>query len=57
MREFTLNGTDHDSHREQGGLLRRYIARRNRNRNTNDERRRRIVKRATWPDAALAMSC
>ncbi|MER7362524.1 hypothetical protein AB0L44_43065 [Nonomuraea wenchangensis] len=44
MREFTLKGTDHDSHREQGSMIRRYIAWRNRH--TNDERLRRIVKRA-----------
>ncbi|MEU6740266.1 hypothetical protein [Streptosporangium sandarakinum] len=44
MREFTLNGTDHDSHHEQGSMIRRYIAWRNRN--TNDERLRTIVKRA-----------
>ncbi|MFF0250280.1 hypothetical protein ACWEU6_15660 [Streptosporangium sandarakinum] len=43
MREFTLNGTDHDSHREQGSMIRRYIAWRN---HTNDERLRRIVKKA-----------
>ncbi|MEV0751517.1 hypothetical protein [Streptosporangium sp. NPDC050280] len=42
-REFTLNGTDNDSHREQGSMIRRYIAWRNRH--TNDERLRRIVKR------------
>ncbi|MFC5830672.1 helix-turn-helix domain-containing protein [Nonomuraea insulae] len=44
LREFTLNGTDHDSHREQGSMIRRYIAWRNRH--TNDERLRRIVKKA-----------
>jgi transposase len=26
LREFTLNGTDHGSHREQGSMIRRYIA-------------------------------
>jgi hypothetical protein len=31
LREFTLNGTDHASHREQGSMIRRYIAWRNRN--------------------------
>jgi transposase len=44
LREFTLNGTDHASHREQGSMIRRYIAWRNRN--TNNPRLRRIVKRA-----------
>ncbi|MGW0060073.1 hypothetical protein ACWDTT_09115 [Streptosporangium sandarakinum] len=44
MREFTLNGADHDSHREQGSVIRRYVAWRNRH--TNDERLRRIVKKA-----------
>jgi hypothetical protein len=44
LREFTRNGTNHGSHREQGSLLRRYIAWRNRN--TDDERLRRIVKRS-----------
>ncbi len=31
LREFTLNGTDHVDHREQGSVIRRYIAWRNRN--------------------------
>lgn len=44
LREFTLNGTDHASHREQGSVIRRYIAWRNRN--TDNPRLRRIVKRA-----------
>ena len=44
LREFTLNGTDHATHREQGGMIRRYIAWRNRN--TNNTRLRRIVDRA-----------
>ncbi|MEV0354240.1 hypothetical protein AB0H88_51585 [Nonomuraea sp. NPDC050680] len=43
LREFTLNGTDHVSHREQGSMIRRYTAWRNRY--THDERLRRIVKR------------
>ena len=30
LREFTLNGTDHATHREQGSMIRRYIAWRNR---------------------------
>jgi hypothetical protein len=44
LREFTLNGTDHATHREQGSMIRRYIAWRNRH--TSDPRLRRIVKRA-----------
>ncbi len=42
--ELTLNGTDHASHREQGSMIRRYIAWRNRN--TDNPRLRRIVKKA-----------
>ena len=45
LREFTLNGTDHVTHREQGSMIRRYIAWRNRH--TADPRLRRIVKRAS----------
>ncbi|WP_433414009.1 IS630 family transposase [Microtetraspora malaysiensis] len=44
LREFTLNGTDHASHREQGSMIRRYIAWRNRN--VDNPRLRRIVKKA-----------
>jgi hypothetical protein len=44
LREFTLNGTDHATHREQGSMIRRYIAWRNCH--TSDPRLRRIVKRA-----------
>jgi hypothetical protein len=44
LREFTLNGTDHGSHREQGSTIRRYIAWRNRN--TDNPRLRKIVQRA-----------
>jgi transposase len=44
LREFTLNGTDHASHREQGSMIRRYIAWRNRH--TSDPRLRHIVRRA-----------
>ena len=44
LREFTLNGTDHATHREQASMIRRYIAWRNRH--TADPRLRRIVKRA-----------
>ena len=42
LREFTLNGTDHASHREQASMIRRYIAWRNRH--TADPRLRRIVQ-------------
>jgi transposase len=41
LREFTLNGTDHATHREQGSTIRRYIAWRNRN--TGNPRLRCIV--------------
>ncbi|MEU7916994.1 IS630 family transposase [Microbispora bryophytorum] len=44
LREFTLNGTDHPGHREQASMIRRYIAWRNRN--TDNPRLQRIVKRA-----------
>jgi hypothetical protein len=44
-REFTLNGTDFATHREQGSMIRRCIAWRNRH--TADPRLRRIVKGAT----------
>jgi hypothetical protein len=44
LREFTLNGTDHATHREQGSMIRRYIAWRNRD--TSNPRLRRIVERA-----------
>ncbi|MEZ0071646.1 IS630 family transposase [Planotetraspora sp. GP83] len=44
LREFTLNGTDHASHREQGSMIRRYIAWRNRN--VDNPRLRQIAKRA-----------
>jgi hypothetical protein len=44
LREFTLNGTDHATHREQGSMIRRYIAWQNRN--ISNPRLRRIVERA-----------
>jgi len=44
LREFTLNGTGHAAHREQGSIIRRYIAWRNRH--TSNPRLRRIVERA-----------
>jgi hypothetical protein len=44
LAQRTLNGTDHATHREQAGMIRRYIAWRNRR--TADPRLRRIVQRA-----------
>jgi hypothetical protein len=44
LRNFTLDGTDHTSHQEQGSMIRRYIAWRNRN--AHDKRLREIVNRA-----------
>lgn len=44
LRYFTLDGTDHASHREQASMIRRYIIWRNRN--ANDQALRELVKRA-----------
>ena len=44
LRYFTLDGTDHASHKEQGSMIRRYIIWRNNH--AYDERLRRIVDRA-----------
>jgi transposase len=44
LRYFTLDGTDHASHAEQGRMIRRYIAWRNRH--ANDQRLLRLVNRA-----------
>ena len=44
LRYFALDGTDHDSHREQARMIRRYIAWRNRH--AHDEELRELVKRA-----------
>ncbi len=44
LRYFTLDGTDHASHREQASMIRRYIAWRNRN--TDNPRLRKIVQKA-----------
>ena len=44
LRYFTLDGTDHASHQEQGRMIRRYIAWRNRN--AHDHALRELVKRA-----------
>jgi transposase len=44
LRYFTLNGTDHRSHKEQASMIRRYIIWRNQH--AYDERLRRIVAKA-----------
>lgn len=44
LRYFTLDGTDHQTHEEQGRMIRRYIAWRNRN--AKDRALREFVKRA-----------
>ncbi|WTJ88241.1 transposase [Streptomyces sp. NBC_01538] len=44
LRYFTLDGTDHASHREQGSMIRRYIIWRNRH--ADDRRLRAVVERA-----------
>jgi hypothetical protein len=44
LRYLTLDGTDHASHREQGSMIRRYLAWRNRH--TSDPGLRRVVNRA-----------
>jgi transposase len=44
LRYFTLDGTDHASHREQASMIRRYFAWRNRH--ARDQRLGRIIKRA-----------
>jgi transposase len=45
LRYFTLDGTDHDTHREQARMIRRYIAWRNRH--TTDPKLRKVIKRAS----------
>lgn len=45
LRYFTLDGTDHQSHREQASMIRRYIAWRNRH--TTDPKLRKVIKRAS----------
>jgi hypothetical protein len=58
LRYFALDGTDHDSHREQASLTRRYIIWRNTH--VTDPRLRKVVKRAATikrprlPDAVPA---
>jgi transposase len=44
LRHFTLDGTDHASHKEQASMIRRYIIWRNNH--AYDERLRRIINRA-----------
>ena len=44
LRYFALNGTDHDSHREQASMIRRYIAWRNRH--VTDPKLRKVIRRA-----------
>jgi transposase len=44
LRYFTLDGTDHASHKEQASMIRRYII--CRNNHAYDERLRRVVDRA-----------
>ncbi len=44
LRYFALDGTDHESHREQASMIRRYIAWRNRH--TTDPKLRKVVRRA-----------
>jgi transposase len=45
LRYFTLDGTDHATHREQARMIRRYIAWRNGH--TTDPKLRKVVKRAS----------
>jgi hypothetical protein len=44
LRHFTLDGTDHADHNEQGSMIRRCIIRRNRH--VDDRRLRSVVDRA-----------
>jgi transposase len=44
LRYFTLDGTDHAGHKEQGSMVRRYIIWRNRH--VDDRRLRSVVDRA-----------
>jgi hypothetical protein len=44
LRYFALDGTDHRSHREQGSMIRRYIAWRNRH--ATDAGLRKVIRRA-----------
>lgn len=44
LRYFCIDGTDHENHRQQASMIRRYILWRNRNK--EDEKLRQLVKRA-----------
>ncbi len=44
LRYFALDGTDHDTHREQASMIRRYIAWRNRH--ITDPKLRKVIRRA-----------
>lgn len=44
LRYFALDGTDHESHREQASMIRRYIA--CRNRHVTDPKLRKVIRRA-----------
>jgi transposase len=44
LRYFALNGTDHDSHREQASMVRRYIAWRTRH--VHRPKLRKVIRRA-----------
>jgi len=44
LRYFALDGTDHESHREQASMIRRYIAWRNRH--VTDPSLRKVIRRA-----------
>jgi hypothetical protein len=46
LRYFALDGTDHATHNEQAGMIRRYIIRRNNH--GHDEHLRRTVDRANF---------
>jgi transposase len=60
LRYFALDGTDHQTHREQASMIRRYIAWRNRH--VTDPRLRKVIRRAETssgqrlPDPALVTS-
>jgi len=45
LRYFTLDGSDHATHREQASMIRRYIAWRNRH--ITDPKLRKVIKRAS----------
>jgi transposase len=50
LRYFALAGTDHASHRQQGSMIRRYIAWRNRH--ATDPRLRKVIRRAELSNRA-----